>query len=416
MQVVKKYHTAEATCGELLYASNVDRDILRKAQKVVQSHPHKPTLLEILDHGGSLQTSMQIYLKNLVRVWYNTFWTTRRTNHKREYVVMHDGGTVALDWVVNNESDSLRDYANRPIVLFLHGVLGNSQSDYIYFLSKQLLQEGFLPVVLVARGCGDLELTSASYSVSKFADDVFQIIHLLKEHEELGRFSKPPKKIFMAGYSLGAGGLLNYLGQADDHVINEHIEAAVSVCPPWNHESALTNYKSSWLCAIWNYLLNIPVKLTILRHVPTLMKLDPDSFGKFPVWKLYFTLSLHDSDRLLLQTYDHGRVLCEPIEVSQLNGSTKISRVASTNTSAIESQDAKKRQEQIMREVKQQKIYDNNLEQFYADISPINYAHRINKTPTLVLTAKDDPICPHTAVMSGENFGRTLVTVSALPG
>lgn len=240
--VVRKYYTARVVLNEeLLYSTKVDSAVLHKAVKVVGNNPHKPTLVEILggpDHKGSLQTAVQCFAKCFIREFYNSLWTNRKTTHKREYVVMHDGGTVALDWVVRNQNDSLCDYANRPIVLFLPGTAGDAQSEYLYFLADKLLHEGFLPVVLVLRGCGDLKLTSASYSVSKLADDIFQIIHLLKEHEELGNVSSHnSRKIFMVGYSLGAGGLLNYLGQADDHIINEHIQAAVSVCPPWIHAS-----------------------------------------------------------------------------------------------------------------------------------------------------------------------------------
>lgn len=166
--------------------------------------------------------------------------------------------------------------------------------------------------------------------------------------------------------------------------------------------------------AFWNYLVVLIAKLFCLKHFPTLAKLDPEFLGKVPpIWEFISTFNLRDVDRLLLKTYDHGQVLHKPIEVSRSNGFTTIRRVASMNTLAVESKDDTKRPARIMREVHQQKIYHDNVDDFYADISPINFVHRINATPTLVLISKDDPICPHTTVMNGENFGRTLVAVSS---
>jgi predicted alpha/beta-fold hydrolase len=53
------------------------------------------------------------------------------------------------------------------------------------------------------------------------------------------------------------------------------------------------------------------------------------------------------------------------------------------------------------------------LRDYYDDISPVHGAHRIT-TPTLVLTAEDDPVCVHSNAPSDPNkMGPGLVVVSA---
>lgn len=162
---------------------------------------------------------------------------------------MKDGGEVSLDWLDNPEADpneKKEDYQG-PIVLFLPGLTGSSQSEYIKsFINvanrvrtviiidinqqvmkvrRSLFQElKARTVVFNFRGRGGHALTTPRTYCASNGDDIGEVIDYIK-----GLHPKAP--LMAVGVSLGGIILGNYLSQQGE-AARTKLEAAmlVSVC------------------------------------------------------------------------------------------------------------------------------------------------------------------------------------------
>lgn len=375
---------------EVIHSSSVESKIVVAIDTTLARCPYKPTYMQLVDYHGNLQTSTQFTVRNFLRTVTTLIGSSSsRTYYKRELYQMRDGGTIALDWVVDQPNGNINHSNNdRPIVLLLHGILGDSQSEYIYFFAKQLYSQGFLPAVFVSRGCGDLKLTSPTFFTGKISSDLFEIIQYLRTHETNSQIPIP-RKIFLIGYSLGAASVLHYLGHAGDHDVNEHITAAIAVCPPWNCGTSNTN-KPSFIYSCWLALINIPLKFHFLQHYQTLIQLAPEIYREIDVMKVLATKTIRAFDELLCHTYHRNSFLL----------SAKDTTSTTITTSEQMSDDATRGSYKHVKE-------------YYADISPIHFVPQIHHIPTLVLTAEDDPVCRHSDVLPADELGKSVVVVKS---
>lgn len=110
-------------------------------------------------------------------------------------------------------------------------------------------------VVLVARGCGGLRLTTqASFNASRLDDMELAI--------ESTRARFPAAlAVFALSYSLGAGILLNHLGKSADC----RLDGAVCVSPPWNLMVATAVFP------LFSPILALSLKLYAFSHLELLV-------------------------------------------------------------------------------------------------------------------------------------------------
>jgi hypothetical protein len=81
-------------------------------------------------------------------------------------VHLPDGGTLALDWVDNNE---IENDPSAPVVLILPGLSGTSDSSYVRHIADVSVTNGWRTVVMNFRG------TAEQDSVFSRLDRRFQI-------------------------------------------------------------------------------------------------------------------------------------------------------------------------------------------------------------------------------------------------
>lgn len=140
---------------------------------------------------------------------------------RRERVETPDGDFFHADWKVCAESD-----AETPIVLFCHGLQASSKSPIAQEMAMAFNSIQFDAQCINFRGCsGEPNLTPRSYHVG-FTDDLLHQISRI-------HISTPQKRIYLAGFSLGAGvvtKLLTDLGE-DAHTKYNICGAAVNAVP-----------------------------------------------------------------------------------------------------------------------------------------------------------------------------------------
>lgn len=377
--LARLYSARKKYCEEEIVTVHTSNDVIPEirslAEKILLDIPRTLTLLEMMDYHGQFQTIVQFMIRNSIRMIKNYIFIQHKICFERELVTMTDGGTVALDWAYIN--DKLNMNSQRPIVLLIHGLLGDSQSEYLYHFAGDLYDSGYQPIVMVCRGCGDLKHTSGSLFAGKISHDFVESLKILGS-----RF--PSRKFYAIGFSLGAASLINSLGIIGDEPSIPKISAAVCVSPPWKISS--DGKTATFLQKLWSALLTIPLKLHFIKHHKDLREYEPEKYSTINLWDILFKVKyVAHFDQLFLGVYSKSPIPSLPSDES-----------ISTQTETPQ--------------------FDT-IDDYYDYISPINYTSNV-KVPTLVLTAIDDPICAHQACPVDEDshkLGTHIVTVSLFP-
>jgi predicted alpha/beta-fold hydrolase len=347
-----------------------------RARKVVMELDYVVPPYCVFEYHGQLQTLLQFGVRHLLRVVKSRLCLPGAIRYQRELLRMPDGGTVGLDWAekcwLSTQKSMTKDV---PVVILHHGLVGDSQSEYIYHLAGYLLDGGFRVVVMVARGCGGLKLTSPELFAGRRVSDCAHCVQHVKERYR-------DAKLFWIGFSLGAALTLQYLADNHEDILKRAytqepapteaqlkdgapastpLTAAMSVCPPWD-----VSKNDGPVAPLWLSLLAGPMTQHYRSHQHYLNEHNFQRYGDITWWKLLFVRNMTQLDTLLFPSHHKA------------SGG----RYAS-------------------------------LSEYYDDISPIHSAHRIN-TPTLALTARDDPVCDHRHTPTNkEQLGPGLVVVSS---
>nr|GLL48443.1 embryogenesis-associated protein EMB8-like [Ipomoea trifida] len=152
--------------------------------------------------------------------------------HGRQMFNASDGGTFALDWVLNSDVSGNATDKNigiskddtTPIVVVIPGLTSDSASPYLKHLAFNTAKCGWNVVVSNHRGLGGVSVTSDAFYNAGWTEDIRTVLKYL--HKEY-----PKAPIFVVGTSIGANILVKYLGEDGDNV---PVAGAVAVCSPWD--------------------------------------------------------------------------------------------------------------------------------------------------------------------------------------
>jgi predicted alpha/beta-fold hydrolase len=148
------------------------------------------------------------------------FRRPRRSNLERETLELSDGDFLHLDWLAGGAKKH-----GAPLLMCLHGLEGSSQSNYAADLIGQAKRSGWDAVVMHFRGCsGTTNRLPRSYHAGETTDLAAVLDHIRLRQPE-------PRRLFVAGYSLGGNMLLKYLGEQGH---KSPIDAAVAVSVPFD--------------------------------------------------------------------------------------------------------------------------------------------------------------------------------------
>jgi len=139
--------------------------------------------------------------------------------YNRELFTFSDEGVVGLDWM-----ETVDDGPDQPIVLFLPGITGSSQSEYIKALVNVACKDRARCLVFNFRGRGGLGLKSPRTYCAANSDDLSEILDHLK-------VKYPSAPVVAVGISLGGIILGNYLTDQGDMARDKVVAAMlISVC------------------------------------------------------------------------------------------------------------------------------------------------------------------------------------------
>ncbi|KAG1328039.1 embryogenesis-associated protein EMB8 [Cocos nucifera] len=182
-------------------------------------------------HGRYLATPW-LASPHFQTAFLNFFGNPPVFNYRRQLFSTHDGGTIALDWLLPSDvaggfSDASRIIPKddiTPIVVVVPGLTSDSLSAYVKHFAHAIAKEGWNVVVSNHRGLGGISLTSDCFYNAGWTEDVREVVNYL--HREY-----PKAPLLAVGTSIGANILVKYLGEDGE---NTPIAGAASICSPWD--------------------------------------------------------------------------------------------------------------------------------------------------------------------------------------
>ncbi|KAI2804331.1 hypothetical protein RDWZM_007771 [Blomia tropicalis] len=152
-------------------------------------------------------------------------------NFVREYIDTHDGGRITLDWYVYNQTNPNDDDKTKPIILFIPGIAGNSQAEYLRTLIPIASKIGYRVASLNHRGVdGEPIRTGRMYCGADSTDLEQTIKHI--------RNSNPDCRLIATGISMGATILTGYLVSSGSKSM---VDAAFLISMCWDFMAGKIN-------------------------------------------------------------------------------------------------------------------------------------------------------------------------------
>lgn len=145
---------------------------------------------------------------------FPTIFRSVEVRYRRERINTPDLDFVDIDWIKNGHT---------KVIVLCHGLEGSSRSKYIQGMAKYFSERGWDVLAMNYRGCsGEINRKVKFYSMGQIED--LEVV--LKKTADY-------KKVVIAGFSLGGGLVLNYLGSQKELPKNIFCAMAVSApCDP----------------------------------------------------------------------------------------------------------------------------------------------------------------------------------------
>lgn len=255
------HHYARAKPKFIYHKNEKNENLLTECKAL---YDFKPTPLYALDYYGFLQTLGQTVLKSLGRALSGIRYT-------RELYRLSDGGTVALDWVHSVDGHLVQYSPDASTVIIQHGLCGDSNVEYVIHLAEMLSRLHYRVVVMIARGCGGVKLTTnMPFSFGQTLDFKEVVDHVHRLH--------PDSKLLAVGFSLGACLTLRHVAV---HAKDTPLSGALCISPPWDFAVA----PSVMFQMVWTKLLVGALKIYYWLNRDTL---DPvllsQIYGATDMW------------------------------------------------------------------------------------------------------------------------------------
>lgn len=159
--------------------------------------------------GGNAQT-----------IYPYLFKPKKLINYRRERWELNDGDFIDIDWMDGK--------TNAPLVIFFHGLEGDSNSHYVLSMMAALQTEGWRGAIIHFRGCsGEPNRLQRAYH----AGDSTEINWMLQRIHQQNALSESNQTIFTVGVSLGGNALLKWLGEQGDNA-HQLVTAAATISVP----------------------------------------------------------------------------------------------------------------------------------------------------------------------------------------
>ncbi|KAL6846192.1 hypothetical protein ACP4OV_023640 [Aristida adscensionis] len=151
-------------------------------------------------------------------------------SYQRICVALDDGGVIALDWPDNLELD--KEHGLDSTVLIVPGTPEGSMEGSIKVFVVDALKNGYFPIVMNPRGCGNSPLTTPRLFTAADSDDICTAIRFISS-------KRPWTTLMGVGWGYGANMLTKYLVEVGE---STPLTAAVCIDNPFDLQEATKSF------------------------------------------------------------------------------------------------------------------------------------------------------------------------------
>lgn len=181
-----------------------------------------------------------------------------------------DGDEILIDKVAGKPENSIA-------VILIHGLTGDSDSQYIVGLQWMLQQLGVMSVAINLRGVKFPNHQAKGYHAGSSDDVEDVVLHLHKEYPDLNWWA--------VGYSLGGNMLLKYLGEKEDNPLTQAIAVSVpfqlDLCSSRIDRGLSRLYRNRLLNTYYDYFENK------MAHLKANYPQQAERLSQFPIEKRF---------------------------------------------------------------------------------------------------------------------------------
>jgi abhydrolase domain-containing protein 1/3 len=201
-------------------------------------------------------------------------------------------GIVSLDWLDHPSKDEVNSPPS-PVILLIPGLTGSSESGFIQRAADYLWLKGFRVCVYNPRGRGGNRLLSPFLYSAGYTEDLRRVIlHLHFSLQQIHPTTSPV--IFAAGYSLGSNYLTKYVGEEGSSCL---LKGAISLACPIDCISMSLSLQKTFSGQILNPLLVRLVKRVVNEHLSVLQTAPKDLLN---IEALENVTSMHEFDGVMV--------------------------------------------------------------------------------------------------------------------
>jgi predicted alpha/beta-fold hydrolase len=157
--------------------------------------------------------------RHIQTVWPRFFQRRLKVHWLKERLILPDGDFVNLAWA----GDRSNIESSKGLVVVFHGLEGSNKSHYANDMTANLVEQGYVVVLMHFRGCGGEHNTLPRAYHSGETQDAWYLLNWLTE------LYPNVAKVAM-GFSLGANMLLKLLGERPQQTI---LRAGIAISPPF---------------------------------------------------------------------------------------------------------------------------------------------------------------------------------------
>ncbi|GJR33307.1 embryogenesis-associated protein EMB8-like protein [Tanacetum coccineum] len=221
-------------------------------------------------HGRYLATPW-LSSPHIQTILLNAVVKTPKFIYKRELFRTSDGGTIALDWLMNSDVvetsfqvKGTSTAADIPLLILIPGLTSDQNSAYIKEIAYKMAKHGWNVVVSNHRGLGGVPLTSECFYTAGKSDDLGEVVNYLHRKQ-------PETPLYALGTSLGANILVKYLGEDG---VKVPLVGAVSISNPWDLLIGDRFYTRGIMQRFYNRVLGNSLKGAAKLHQETYARLS----------------------------------------------------------------------------------------------------------------------------------------------
>ncbi|NQV16672.1 alpha/beta fold hydrolase [bacterium] len=153
--------------------------------------------------------------EHLQTIYASLIMPVRLPIYRREIIELPDGDVIAADWVDGE--------LEKPVLVLIHGMEGNSESRYSRLIMNECKRLGWTGVVLHMRSCGGLLNLRRTFYHAGYYHDIAYFLDDVLPQRALNR------NTYLVGISLGGSQVAHYLSTTK---AVESVRAAMIISTP----------------------------------------------------------------------------------------------------------------------------------------------------------------------------------------